>query len=152
MGELGYKFINETLLEKLEKIVKENNIKIDNLNDGGCAKFANFLIEELKNIGVEYNILGALYKDSINLKTKIKLFFGYKFIPHHIFVEINNEFVMDGYEINNKKDFYKKYKNMNIQIFTDNEFYVWFNQNNWNPKYDVTQDLKVEEIIKNNFK
>lgn len=114
--------------------------EIEDLNYGGCIHFAYYLSKKLKSLKIEHKI--ALLDHS---KTYItKNMFNQRGI-NHVMIFIPEIGFVDGYKTyeGTPPYYYKNYKQLSFAIRKNR--YVW------NPTYDITQNPRVRQIIKQVF-
>lgn len=128
------------LNDRIIEMQNEISSKIQDLNSGGCAKFAYYFSNALREIGISCEIYFCEDEDII--PNSINKFDG----APHLVVKLNDIGYIDGYKTFTKRKILDEYGGLrkakiNIGKVINNKSY-------WNPTYDTSQDSKLRTIIK----
>lgn len=136
--------------EKLQKLVQWNSYNIDNLNRGGCGRFALYLHRHLRQLGVHTKIMCVDYKPIPFKREKLMNFQGESF--GHVMLVLyqpnGKSLYIDGYYVNNKFPSRWTLEDYNFGYLTYEQLSIAVGMGFWNTEYSKEDDRKVINAIK----
>ena len=127
-----------SIIKYLKDIEKELKNNIPTCNRGGCGVIAYYVGIELKKRDIKFTFRAQ--SPSFTRAKGVKKSISY----NHIWISIGNyKFNQEHYLETHK--FSKKH----LKVLEYNSFYN--RENNWNPKYNIKQNVVIEHIVKKHF-
>lgn len=135
----------KVLKKQIKKLQEEIKSSIEDLNSGGCIKFAYYLSQELHKQKIPFKICLTDKDDLVS--------FNYNdfYSPYHVLVYIPNIGFVDGYETFTLNRLRQKYRYCQTRKISLTKIYSFMKDHTWNDTYDPKYDHLLQELIKDNL-